>query len=176
VSVGAAEVAIGGGVHRRSGHARDRSVDAISPRAADPTAILGALAVFADVLAPKVAAHLRAEGLSAKSTTEPPVTWYTQATSPLPRRLYLNLCRRGVVASRRVGKTVLVECGALDAWIRVHGAAAPAPSASASLAAAAPADEALMRAAGFSRVAPRAAVPDLVPASGRRRDAERRAR
>jgi hypothetical protein len=149
----------------------------MSPRApTDPGALLGALDVLADVLAPKVAARLRAEELPPTWGAEPPVTWYTQDTSPLPRRTYLDLCRSRAVESRRVGKTILVERRILDEWILAHGAVPSARSAPAPPARAAPTNEDLMRAAGFHRVAPRAAKPDPGPASGRRRRAGRRRR
>jgi hypothetical protein len=144
----------------------------VQPRAGarDPAALLGALDVLADLVAVKVAERLGAEPARAEVA---PSSWYTQDTSPLAKRTYLDLCRSGAVECRRVGKRVLVERSTLDAWIIAHGATSSASTAPAALAPVAATNEELMAKAGFSRVA-RARV-EPTPASGRRRQVARRA-
>ncbi|MGK4008368.1 hypothetical protein WMF31_37495 [Sorangium sp. So ce1036] len=57
-----------------------------------------------------------AEEPPTKGTDSGP-TFYTSATSPLGRRLFLRLARQGAFPSHRVGRLVLAKREAVDAWI-----------------------------------------------------------
>jgi excisionase family DNA binding protein len=100
----------------------------------------------ADAVA-KVAERRRETGALKRAAAEtlacngPPASveassWYDQDTVPIARRAYLDLCRRGELRSRKVGKSILVRRAELDAWIEAHGgcerrraeAALPAPA------------------------------------------------
>lgn len=52
-----------------------------------------------------------------------PDDWYTQHTSPLKKRRFLDLTRSGKIPSRKDGTSVLVRRADLDAYIEQNGLA-----------------------------------------------------
>ncbi|MBX3205150.1 MAG: hypothetical protein KF764_08770 [Labilithrix sp.] len=52
-----------------------------------------------------------------------PDDWYTQHSSPLKKRRYLELARTGKIPSRKDGTSVLVRRADLDAYIEREGLA-----------------------------------------------------
>ena len=83
------------------------------------------LDVLLDQLAEAVAARV------ASRLPEDDGGYYSQDTSPLPRRAYLDLVRAGTLAARAIGKQRLVRKVDLHAWIELHptqaGASLPPP-------------------------------------------------
>ena len=65
-----------------------------------------------------------------QAPVEQPSKYLDQHTSPLSKRVYLALARRGAFPTRRAGKRVLVERDAFDSWLASQGRKVPAAPAS----------------------------------------------
>jgi hypothetical protein len=120
----------------------------------DSGVVLGALvALLADAVAERLARH---DG-------DDDGRYYGADDSPLPRRAFLRLARKGAFPSFRVGKKVLALRADVHAWIEAHPQKPPPPPDD-------PSDAELFEAA---RVVLRAPLPDPGGAQrgrGRRRE------
>lgn len=87
-------------------------------RVAAPTALDVLLDQLAEAVAARVASRL----------PEDDGGYYSQDTSPLPRRAYLDLVRAGTLAARAIGKQRLVRKVDLHAWIETHPTQAGVPA------------------------------------------------
>jgi hypothetical protein len=118
----------------------------------DSQVLLGALlALVADAVAERLGEARQDGGEDGR--------YYSADDSPLPRRAFLRLARKGAFPSFRVGKKVLALRADVHAWIEAHPQKPPPPSDE-------PSDAELFEAAG---VVLRAPLPDQGGAQDRTR-------
>jgi hypothetical protein len=103
-----------------------------------------------DELADAVAARLAGQGQAEAGTDG----WYDQDSAPIARRAYLDVCRKGELRHKRIGKSVLVKRADLDAWIDAHGGPERRPAEAPPQAPAEPTTDDLLRSAGIVLRAP----------------------